>query len=73
MSILPIDKETIVAGTNDGGKTVHSSDATLNKKLQQMATTLNLKPHNCGGVTVYSAGIQKVEITCNLDFAKCLE
>ena len=42
-------------GTNDCGVSVHSSSPELSQKLKEIGTMLNLKPHTCGGVLLYSA------------------
>src|SRR5689334_4225004 len=48
MSILPIDKTTIIYGSNDCGHTIHARDRKLNRKMRLAAKKLNIKPHRCG-------------------------
>jgi tetratricopeptide (TPR) repeat protein len=48
MSILPIDRTTIVYGSADAGTTVHAKDAVFNRRMMQAARALNLKPHVVG-------------------------
>ena len=40
MSLLPVNKNTIVYGSADGGKTVHNSDPELNEKMIQVPIML---------------------------------
>jgi len=46
--ILPIDKTTIVYGSNDGGKTVHTDIPEVNEVVKEMASRLRLKEHKVG-------------------------
>jgi len=48
MGILPIDKETIRYGSDDGGRTVHGDDPVLNRLMEQCGTRLNTAPHLVG-------------------------
>jgi len=45
LSVLPIQKDTIVYGSCDAGKTVHASSRRLNRKMEEAAQALNLKKH----------------------------
>ena len=45
MSKLPISKESLVYGTNDGGQTMKNSSPTLDHMMRQAAKMLNLKSH----------------------------
>jgi Clustered mitochondria len=54
MSLLPIDKSTLCYGTADGGKTIYTENAALNKKMQVAAEKLNLKAHVAGFVPEHS-------------------
>lgn len=45
ISILPINDETIIYGSSDAGRTVHSSSQEFNEKIDTAARILNLKPH----------------------------
>ena len=55
LTLLPINEDTLVGGTNNAGKTIHSSDHVLNAKLRKAGAILNLKPHRVRGHTLYSA------------------
>ena len=48
VSILPIHKQTLVYGSSDAGRTVHSSCDELNLELEKAANILNIKPHVSG-------------------------
>ena len=47
MPMLPVSKTTIVHGSNDAGKTVHTSPE-FNRILKSIGEKLNLKPHRVG-------------------------
>eukprot|EP01128_Nolandella_sp_AFSM9_P005573 TRINITY_DN270_c0_g2_i2.p1 TRINITY_DN270_c0_g2~~TRINITY_DN270_c0_g2_i2.p1 ORF type:complete len:1572 (+),score=354.00 TRINITY_DN270_c0_g2_i2:505-5220(+) len=61
-ALLPINKDTIVYGSSDGGKvgTVHSSDPNLNMHMSDVGKSLNLLPHIVGGVEVVGPGDQEI-------------
>jgi len=48
LSVLPVSKETIMYGSNDGALTVHADNATLNEEMKAAGTFLNLEPHHVG-------------------------
>ncbi|PRP84060.1 hypothetical protein PROFUN_08522 [Planoprotostelium fungivorum] len=48
MAVLPIDKTTLVYGSDDGGATVRDSDPELSSKMKLAAERLNLKGHVTG-------------------------
>lgn len=48
MSVLPISKETLLYGSDDGGATVHADNEELNNLLRAAAKRLNLKGHTVG-------------------------
>eukprot|EP01133_Synstelium_polycarpum_P015910 gene15910-18908_t len=48
MSILPVDKDTIVYGSNDYGMTIHNRDPHLSSRVQELAVQLNIAGHHCG-------------------------
>lgn len=52
ITVLPIGRHTLVGGTSDAGRNIHSSDPALNNKLARAAQLLNLKPHVVRGHTV---------------------
>jgi len=56
MSILPVDKTTIVYGTSDYGNTIHNKVPKLCSLVAQTAAELNIAPHRCGnaGIILYS-------------------
>ena len=47
MSILPVSSETIVYGSCDAGRNIHTTDPRLNKLMEEAAKIQNLKPHEC--------------------------
>jgi hypothetical protein len=49
MSVLPIERDTIIIGTNDAGKTFHSESEELNEKLKIIGAINNLRSHTCIG------------------------
>lgn len=53
--MLPIDRTTLVGGTADAGRTIHSGDVALNMKLRRAGRVLNLRPHMVRGHLMYSA------------------
>ncbi len=55
ITVLPIDRHTLVGGTSDAGRNIHSSDFLLNQKLAKAGQVLNLKQHQVRGHTIYSA------------------
>jgi hypothetical protein len=60
MSILPIDRTTLVYGSNDAGLTMHNKSTRLAGKMKQAARQLNLATHLAGrdarhGTEVHSA------------------
>ncbi|GAM26590.1 hypothetical protein SAMD00019534_097650 [Acytostelium subglobosum LB1] len=48
MSLLPINGETIVYGSSDGGITVHNQNELFNEKMKKSASILNIKEHMVG-------------------------
>lgn len=82
MTLLPINKSTIIYGTPDGGKTIYDENPKFNAKMKLAAQKLRLKPHYVGlspndkGVLMYScADLEGHEgedgrYYC-LDFARC--
>ncbi|EGG13871.1 hypothetical protein DFA_11632 [Cavenderia fasciculata] len=55
---LPINKNTIVYGSHDGGATVHDKDPEVSKEMERIAKILNLRGHKVGrqGVHLYGPG-----------------
>lgn len=45
ISILPINDDSIIYGSSDAGRTVHSRSPDFNEKIDTAARILNLKPH----------------------------
>ena len=45
VSKLPINKFSIVYGSNDGGYSVHNSDAKVNELMRDIGQKLNLRGH----------------------------
>lgn len=48
MSLLPINKDTLVYGTNDGGIVIHNSNMKLYSLMKEAAEAINIKKHICG-------------------------
>jgi len=48
MSLLPINSDTIVYGSSDGGISVHNTNMEFNHKMKESAKILNLKGHLVG-------------------------
>lgn len=48
-SLIPISSSSLISGSNDGGKTVHSDNEELNSLLAESGKRLGIKPHYCGG------------------------
>lgn len=48
ISVLPVNKETLVYGSADAGHTVHNSDPAFSRCMEQAAKRLNLAPHSAG-------------------------
>ncbi|CAB1111176.1 unnamed protein product [Ectocarpus sp. CCAP 1310/34] len=54
-AVLPVNKESLRYGSDDGGKTVHNDDESLAKKLKAAAKKLNLCTHRVNDKDMYSA------------------
>jgi hypothetical protein len=48
MTLLPVDRSTLVYGSHDGGKTVHKSNLMFDALMKTAGGKLNLRPHLCG-------------------------
>jgi hypothetical protein len=48
--ILPIGKDTLVYGSNDGGITVIKKNKEISKKMRLAAKKINLNKHSVGNV-----------------------
>ncbi len=78
VSLLPIKKDTIVYGSNDGGQTVHCEPQVHQAMSQLLGKQMRLKAHAAGHekVVVYGPGdleIHKSRVDNNyyvLDFAR---
>jgi hypothetical protein len=51
-TVLPIDKDTLIYGSADGGKTVMMSNPVVNKAMEDAAKYLNIKPHRVTDILV---------------------
>jgi hypothetical protein len=51
-SLLSLPSDSLKYGSDDGGNTVHRSNAVLNALMERCARDLNLKPHLVGAGTV---------------------
>ena len=49
---LPVGKDTIVYGSNDGGRTVWNKSSDMHTSMQTAAKKLNLRNHKVGDVYV---------------------
>jgi len=45
MCVLPIGANTLVYGSDDGGRTVNTADPIVNKMMEKAGRMLNLQPH----------------------------
>jgi hypothetical protein len=52
ISVLPINKETIVYGSNDYGRTIRNSEPVLFDSIKKIAKHLNLKQHTVSGTEI---------------------
>ena len=48
MAYLPIAPNTLVYGTNDGGRTIKNDEPELDSLMQKAANHINIKTHICG-------------------------
>jgi hypothetical protein len=57
-SLLPIEKDTIIYGSNDGGIEVHCDVEEVNQVMEQVGKTLNICEHGTGvqGKKLYGPG-----------------
>jgi len=59
MSLLPINKQTIIYGSDDGGETIHSEDYTFACIIEKLGAHLNIKPRKIvsdkGDKTLFTA------------------
>ena len=53
ISLLPIQRSTIIYGSADGGRSVARSNPTFNLAMRRAAKCLNIKPHFCGRVLLF--------------------
>lgn len=64
MSLLPINRDTIIYGTNDGGRTIHSSNPGFDLLMAKTASALNIRPHICG---IVPSGARKLHSVADLE------
>jgi hypothetical protein len=50
MCHLPVNKKTLIYGTDDGGKKIALKDPFFASKMKEASYRLNLKAHICGGI-----------------------
>lgn len=61
MSLLPINKQTIIYGSDDGGEIVHSDDSTFANIIEKLGASLNIKSRRVNSdngnpeITLYTA------------------
>ena len=56
MTLLPINSETLVLGSNDGGKTMHDADMEGSREAEICCSALNLAPHRINGTLCFGPG-----------------
>lgn len=56
LSILPVEKKTIIYGSADAGRTVHAKSEEFNRIMLNLGKQLNLCPHNVGGKIMAACG-----------------
>ena len=54
--MLPINKDTLVYGSDNGGTTVHNDSEEMYKLIKQACKQLNLKKHMLGSQKLYGPG-----------------
>mmetsp|Transcript_40667 Transcript_40667/g.127234 ORF Transcript_40667/g.127234 Transcript_40667/m.127234 type:complete len:748 (-) Transcript_40667:432-2675(-) len=54
-ALAPVSHETLVYGSDDGGRTVRNEDAGLAAKMAKVAGRLNLAAHRCGNTELHAA------------------
>eukprot|EP01124_Arcella_intermedia_P013380 TRINITY_DN19810_c0_g1_i1.p1 TRINITY_DN19810_c0_g1~~TRINITY_DN19810_c0_g1_i1.p1 ORF type:complete len:1334 (+),score=360.17 TRINITY_DN19810_c0_g1_i1:602-4003(+) len=78
MSFLPIDKQTLIYGSCDAGKTVKAEDPLVNDLMKELGKRLNLCEHLVGDKVIYGPGDIEVHHSMIdsryyvLDFARLL-
>jgi len=45
---LPLSSNSLIYGSNDAGRTVHSSNSNMNLLMKKAAAELRIKEHRCG-------------------------
>ena len=50
ISLLPINKSTLVYGSNDGGNTIHNDDLHACATMKRAADILNIAEHKAGRI-----------------------
>lgn len=55
MLLLPLRKDTLKVGTNDGGKSMNFNDDELMMKMKEVGKTLNLAAHSFKNQSIYCA------------------
>lgn len=56
MPVVPLCKDSIIYGSNDGAQTVHAESEPFNALMRRAAAELHLAPHAVGGKVLCSAG-----------------
>jgi len=56
IALLPIDRDTIVYGSSDGGQHVHADDPEMNAKMKAIGDQLNLRGHIVTDKLIYGPG-----------------
>jgi hypothetical protein len=55
-SIVPIDTDSLVYGSSNGGRTVMNEDPFVDAEMKAIGVKLNLLAHPVGGKMIHTAG-----------------
>ena len=66
-SLLPINSQTLIYGSSDGGRTVHNQSCILSERMAEASRRMNLKPHVCGHVSAPPQGVQVLSSPTDLE------
>lgn len=61
ISLLPINKDTLVYGSSDGGRSIHYDEPEVNAEMQSIMEALNIRSHNIHGHQIYGPGGKEKE------------
>lgn len=66
-SILPINNDSLVYGSADGGRTIFKTVPAVNEKMSHLAKVLNLKPHFVGSQKILIDVCADIEVHQGFD------